>query len=276
VSDSLPTRRKPDAGSAKHWLESDSAETRRWGSSRKGLRRYCKLRRDVTGRFLNFVTAVTNAETPVFGKPQSVVKSPRDSGKNCVDPGKGVCLADRPYRNIKEIPVQPFRLSKETQWHVDADEWCWCPHLDARGAHGEDGDKQDVQRLTHLSKTRLTIHECMISIGLDLPSGPFSLSHRSACKGCRSAHLDASTEDEIGLFATWCMFLGDPTDSRVTSPRCVLIVGYDGVHRLPDRPEVEGPASRPRSCRSGPFKSDGSRRARALALLFAVCGQTPQ
>jgi hypothetical protein len=50
----------------------------------------------------------------------------------------------------------------------------------------------------------------------------------------------------------------------------------DGVvklHRLAEWPEVEAPdASRPRSCRSGPFKSDGSRRAGALALLLAVCG----
>jgi hypothetical protein len=114
------------------------------GSVASGLRQYCKLRRDVTGRFLNFVTAVTNAETPVFGKPQRVVKSPRNSGKNCVHPGKGGCLADRPYWNIKEIPVQPFRLlRRRQQWHVAADEWYWCPH---HGAHGVGGDKPIPER----------------------------------------------------------------------------------------------------------------------------------
>jgi hypothetical protein len=48
-------------------------------------------------------------------------------------------------------------------------------------------------------------------------------------------------------------------------------------HRLAERPEAEAPdASRPRSCRSGPFKSDGSGRAGALALLLAVCGHSAQ
>jgi hypothetical protein len=48
-------------------------------------------------------------------------------------------------------------------------------------------------------------------------------------------------------------------------------------HRLAERPEAEAPdASSPRSCRSGPFKSDGSKRAGALALLLAVCGHSAQ
>jgi hypothetical protein len=80
---------------------------------------------------------------------------------------------------------QRVPILRRQQWHVDAGEWCWCPHHDARGAHGEDEDRPQA-------------YNGRILIGPDLPSGPFSLSQRRSPAEAVS-DLGAPTECYRGL-----------------------------------------------------------------------------